>query len=127
MFLDSDIKNLALHLSLDVVAEVREAYLAFATSELREDLRVTTGGHGYIENELRYYKGNEWYFSAVLNKNWVLWYWRWPAIRDHVITKAEILDRFIDSKETKAKDIQMRVTMLSDARRVAKCLLQLQP
>jgi len=123
MFSESDIKTLASHLAEDVITEVRETYLEFATSDRRNELRVVTGGHGYIEKELRYYKDNEWYFSAVLNKNWVLWYWRWPAIRDNAIDKKDILSRFNHSEETKAKDIKMRVATLSDARRIAKCLL----
>jgi predicted Zn-dependent protease len=104
---------------------VREAYLRFALS-LSDliDARLVPSGHGYIERELRFYVSDNWYFAAVLSKNWVLFYFRWPALRDGFVDAAQICARFSEAETTPAKDVKLRVTDLRSATRVCNFLAE---
>lgn len=53
---------------------VRAVYLLLAHAKLPDGFQIRPSGHGFIERELRFEIDERWYFSAVLNKSWVLWY-----------------------------------------------------
>ena len=104
---------------------VREAYLRFALS-LSDliDARLVPTGHGYIERELRFYVSDDWYYAAVLSKNWVLFYFRWPALRDGFVDATQICARFSEAEKTPAKDVKLRVTDLRSATQVCNFLAE---
>lgn len=59
----------------------RAAWTRLATAPLAEGWRRELTANGFIEHDLRFYRGEDWMFSAVLNPGWVLWYARKPALR----------------------------------------------
>jgi hypothetical protein len=111
--IDGDVRRLAAQVAGINDPEIRSVYLSFALgfSSLR-GMALRPDSHGYIENELRAYCGSQWYLSAVLNENWVLFYIRWPAIRDGAFSADAFRARFSDAELTNAKDVKLRVPNL---------------
>ena len=125
MLPDASIRRLATQIAQIDNADVRNAYLRFAFSlNGQRGLALQPDSHGYIESELRFYAGTEWYLSAVLNKQWVLFYFRNPAIRDGFLDGSEISRAFTDAELTKAKDYKLRLADLPEASKVCAFILQ---
>jgi hypothetical protein len=63
-----------MRLHLQEVADVKvwETYLAFGFARVANGMTIRPAAHGYIARELRFETSGTWYFSAVLNKRWVL-------------------------------------------------------
>lgn len=97
---------------------VRDAYLAFANAEPRNGITIRTAGHGYVANELRFEQDGRWLYSAVLNKRWVLWYFRRPAFTAGLVHQDATLARFPDAEVTNADEIKLRVRDVPTARAV---------
>lgn len=101
-----------------VDASVREAYLTFAHARLPAGMTVRPTGHGYISRELRFEDANGWHYSAVLNKKWVLWYFRRPAIAADIVQEALTMARFPGAETTTRGEIKLRVFDAAQAREV---------
>jgi len=122
---DAAISRLAAQVAGIKQAGVREAYLRFALSlEGQQGLSLKPDSHGFIEKELRFYSGEDWYFSAVLNSGWVLFYFRNPAFRDALFDRSDVLTRFPEAEATKAKDIKLRVYDLEAATNICQFILE---
>lgn len=89
--------------------EVRSIYLLFAHATLPEALTVRPSGHGFISRELRFEYDDKWYFSAVLNKSWILWYFRRPALSALAIAPQEIIEFFQAAEVTGQDEVKLRV------------------
>ena len=89
--------------------EVRRAYLEFASAGDSLNLEKRATGHGYIQREIRFERSGNWYFAAVLNKGWVLWYFRWPAFRDGLLDHEKTLQEFPEAEVTRENAIKIRV------------------
>lgn len=72
---------------------------------------------GYIRS-FRYFRGAAWEFAFIPNAQWVLFYFRKPALKHGKITTNEILRRFPDAKELKGGDISLRISDTERAREV---------
>lgn len=106
---------------------VKQAYQVFADCDMPAGFTIRPTGHGYISRELRFEGNGHWYYSAVLNKGWVLWYYRWPALRDGLVRGEDLLERFPSAEMTKTKDIKVRVKGPDEARAVVRSILNSQP
>lgn len=107
-------------LELPVDAQVREAYLAFAYATVPDGITIRPTGHGYIARELRFEANGKWLYSAVLNKGWVLWYFRKPALREGLVETTSTRNQFPDAEETKRGDIKLRVRSAEEAKAVLR-------
>ena len=122
---DVAIKRLARQVSEIESDDVRQAYLRFAISlNGPRGLVLQPDSHGFIEKESRFYCGSEWYFSAVLNKSWVLFYFRNPAIRDGFVDHDAVSTVFSEAEPTKARDYKLRVFDLASASKVCEFILR---
>ncbi len=96
-------------------ATVKEVYLALAHATLPEGLTVRPTGHGYISRELRFETDGKWHYSAVLNKNWVLWYFRRPALKARKTDTGEIQMHFPDAEVTGQGEVKLRIHNMNSA------------
>lgn len=92
-----------------VSAGAREAWAAIATAPLPADWRRELTSNGFIEHDLRFYRDEEWLFSAVLNEGWVLWYARRPALRAGIVDAAAMHAAFPATKDSKKGEVLLRL------------------
>lgn len=88
---------------------VRDAFAAFAHAEYPGGLTARATSKGFIAHELRIEDGDFWYFSAVLNEEWVLWYFRKPAFRDHLVEADAVRAAFPTAHVTPKGEVSLRV------------------
>ncbi|SMO54821.1 hypothetical protein [Paracoccus laeviglucosivorans] len=74
--------------------------------------------NGFIQHDLRFYHGDDWMFSAVMNQGWVLWYSRRPAIRAGLVDPAAMLDAFPDARWKDKGEVKLRLSDESQAQAV---------
>lgn len=103
---------------------VRAAYLLLANAKLPDGFHIRPAGHGYIERELRFELDERWYFSAVLNKSWVLWYFRRPALAGLAKDAEELLQIFPSAELTKKEEVKIRIQDLETAYAVLGWVVQ---
>jgi hypothetical protein len=120
MLLDPQRLEEQLREAASVDAAVRDAYLAFAHAQLPDGTTARPAGHGYIQRELRFEARGGWLYSAVLNKKWVLWYFRKPALNAGLVDAGKTKERFPGSEETSRGEIKLRVRSSPEARAVLK-------
>ena len=89
---------------------VRSIYLLLAHAKLPDDITVRPHGHGYISHELRFELNGRWYFSAVLNQSWVLWYFRRPALSDLSVKAEELIKLFPNAEITGQNEVKLRIS-----------------
>ncbi|HEX9857612.1 MAG TPA: hypothetical protein VGA75_04595 [Paracoccaceae bacterium] len=106
-------EKLRAHLTGDIDGAARSIYLLFAHAKLPNGMQVRAGGHGYIEKELRFQLNDRWYFSAVLNRSWVLWYFRRPALSDLGKEPEELLQLFPTAENTGSNEVKLRIQDLA--------------
>ncbi|WP_170390691.1 hypothetical protein [Ruegeria arenilitoris] len=104
-----DEQELAKQIGENTSMAARTAYQLFARANLPTALSSQLGGHGYIDRELRFSRDGRWYFAAVLNKSWVLWYFRRPAITDLGLSLDELVQTFPGAEVTSAAEVKVRV------------------
>lgn len=104
-----DEQELAKQIGENTSAAARTAYQLFARANLPAALSLQFGGHGYIDREIRFVRDSRWYFAAVLNKSWVLWYFRRPAISDLGISLDELVQTFPGAQVTSGAEVKVRV------------------
>ena len=63
---------------------------------------------GFLRS-FRYFRGTAWEFAFIPNAQWVLFYFRKPALRRGKFTRSEILRRFPDAKELKGGALSLRI------------------
>lgn len=102
----------------------RAVYLLLAHAKLPDGFLIRPAGHGFIEKELRFELGERWYFSAVLNKSWVLWYFRRPALAGLGKDAEELLQIFSSAELTKKEEVKLRIQDLETAYAVLGWVLQ---
>lgn len=103
------------HLSYPNDAAVREAYLTCANARLPEGWTVRAAGHGYIARELRFEAQGKWFFSAVLNQKWVLWYFRKPAMNAGLVDAELTRARFRTAEGNDRGEIKLRIRTPEEA------------
>ena len=103
---------------------IRAVYLLLAQAKLPNGFEVRPTGHGFIKKELRFELGERWYFSAVLNKSWVLWYFRRPALAGLGIPPGELMKIFPSAELTNKEEVKLRVRNLETAYAVLGWMLQ---
>lgn len=103
---------------------VRAVYLLLAHAKLPDGFHIRPAGHGYIERELRFELDERWYFSAVLNKSWVLWYFRRPALAGFAKDAEELLQIFPSAELTKKEEVKIRIQDLETAYAVLGWVVQ---
>ncbi len=94
---------------------VAKAYRVLASARF---FTVRPGDHGYIEHELRFEANGHWLYAAVLNKKWILWYFRKPALKQKLVEKSEIEAHFPAAEATKYGELKLRVFNAEEARAV---------
>jgi len=94
---------------------VRAIYLLLAYAKLPDGYHIRPAGHGFIENELRFELEERWYFSPVLNKSWVLWYFRRPALAGLEKDAEKLLQIFPSAELTKIEEVKIRIHDLQTA------------
>lgn len=104
-----DEQVLANQLEETTSATVRTIYQLFARANIPTALSSQFGGHGYIDKELRFFRDGRWYFAAVLNKSWVLWYFRRPAISDLGLSPDDLNQTFPSAEVTSRAEVKIRV------------------
>ncbi|MBN8294487.1 hypothetical protein JI664_21115 [Rhodobacter sp. NTK016B] len=98
------------HLAHAPDGDVREAFIAFAHAEYPGGLDVRPSSNGFKAHELRIGSGENWYFSAVLNEEWVLFYFRKPAFRDKLLDGKVLRAAFPEARVTPKQELALRVT-----------------
>ena len=113
MLLDEE--KLQAQLADNIDGSVRSIYLLFAHAKLPSGMHVRPSGHGYIEKELRLELNEKWYFSAVLNRSWVLWYFRRPALSEIGQDPTVLLQLFPTAEITGRGEVKLRIQSLATA------------
>lgn len=106
------------HLAQAREGGVREAFAAFAHADYPGGLTARPTSKGFIAHDLRIESGETWYFSAVLNPDWVLWYFRKPAFRDGLVDFNRVRATFPASHITPRGEISLRITDAAGAQAV---------
>lgn len=96
----------------------REAFTLFAHAEYPGGLSARVTSKGFIAHDLRIEGGEQWYFSAVLNEDWVLWYFRKPAFRDGLVDAEAVRAAFPAAHQTPKGELSLRVADAETARAV---------
>ena len=65
--------------------------------------------HGFIARELRFERDGLWFYSAVLNHAWILWYFRRPAFRVGLVDFDATKARFVDLKDSGKGELKLRI------------------
>lgn len=94
---------------------VRAIYLLLAQAKLPAGFQIRPTSNGYIEKELRFEIDGQWLFSAVLNKSWVLWYFRKPAFSRSESDANAVLQIFSDAKINEKNEVKLRIRDLKNA------------
>ncbi|AXC50124.1 hypothetical protein DRW48_10825 [Paracoccus suum] len=92
-----------------VSAGSREAWTLFTTAPLPEGWRRELRSNGFIQHDLRFYHGEDWMFSAILNEGWVLFSLRKPAIRGGITTPDALLARFPAARWKDKGEVKLRL------------------
>ena len=103
--------------------DVREAYRMLANAQLPNGVDVWKGGHGTrIPCELRFgsESNNVSLYRAVLNKNWVLWYFRKPAMTAGLFDVRGVLAGFPNAEQTDLGEVTLKLHNTKDAHDVIK-------
>ena len=103
---------------------VRSIYVLLANSRFTNTLRARPTGHGFIENELRFELNDNWMCSAVLNRSWILWYFRRPLLGRLGIEPTAILRVFPNANVTNRNEVTLRISDLATAYAVLGWLCQ---
>ena len=104
-----DAEKLEAQLNGDFDETVRSIYLTLANAKPPESMTVRPDAHGYISRELRFEINSRWYYSAVLNQSWVLWYFRRPALSDLAIEPEELVQIFATAELTGKREVKLRI------------------
>lgn len=64
--------------------------------------------NGFIQHDLRFYHGDDWMFSAVLNQGWVLWYARRPAMHAGLVDPDAMLAEFPTARHDRG-EVKLRL------------------
>ncbi len=104
-----DAEKLEAQLNGDFDETVRSIYLTLANAKLPDSMTVRPDAHGYISRELRFEINSRWYYSAVLNQSWVLWYFRRPALSDLAIEPEELVQIFATAELTGKREVKLRI------------------
>lgn len=95
---------------IDYPELVSRVYIALSMSLSRiPGLILNTGSHGFISEEMRGYRGVNWCFSLVLNKQWVRLYVRTPELSRGFISAAEFQEHFPSSEVTSKGEIALNI------------------
>ena len=122
MLFDKDL--LEEQLSQNCDQSTREIYRFLANAKLPRSMTVRPSQHGYISRELHFEVGGKWYFSAVLNQSWVLWYFRRPLLANLKTEPEELLELFPASEITGCREVKLRITNQATADAVCEWLCQ---
>lgn len=106
------------HLACATDAGVRAAFEAFAHADYPGGLTARITSKGFISHDLRIEGDGNWYFSAVLNAQWVLWYFRKPAFRNGLVDFDTVRTTFPEAHVTPAREITLRVRDAESAQTV---------
>ncbi len=87
----------------------RAAWREVVTCPLPEGFSRELTSKGFIAHDLRFRRGDDWMFSAVLNEGWVLWYVRRPAIRAGLVEPQAMLARFPDARLKPDGELALRL------------------
>lgn len=93
----------------DVGEGARAAWTSLASASLPPGWARKLVHKGFIQNDLRFMRGDDWMFSAVLNQDWVLWYARRPAIRAGIVDPDAMLSAFPDSRIGNDREVKLRL------------------
>lgn len=85
-------------------------YRLLAGAKYPAGITVRPTGHGYIHSELRLERDGAWLCAAVLNKSWVLWYFRKPLLTSLGMAPAEITAVFTGAETTGQNEVKLRLT-----------------
>ncbi|TBN46965.1 hypothetical protein EYF88_15730 [Paracoccus sediminis] len=94
---------------------VRAVYLLLAQAKLPDGFQIRPASNGYIQKELRFEIDERWLFSAVLNKSWVLWYFRKPAFTGPLKDAKMLLRVFPNAELNNKNEVKIRLRDLKDA------------
>jgi hypothetical protein len=97
---------------------VRKAYLTLAHANLPDGMTVRPASHGFISRELRFEANGRWLYSAVLNRKWVLWYFRKPALNAGLVEMVPTRARFPESELTGGGEIKFKFRTAEEANAV---------
>lgn len=87
----------------------REAWLWLGNVALPAGWRRDLTENGFIQHDLRFYRGDDWMFSAVLNPGWVLWYCRRPALRLGLVDREAMLAAFPEARWKDKGEVKLRL------------------
>lgn len=87
----------------------RAAWAVLAEAPLPDGWMRELTSNGFIEHDLRFRRGDDWVFSAVLNDGWVLWYTRKPALRTGLVDEAAMIAAFPEARVNKAGEVLLRL------------------
>lgn len=108
------------HLDSITTAEVRKAYLFLthhAASLSGHECRPQNKGE---VRDFRYYHGAEQPFAFIVNQSSLLWYFRLPGLQHRAANLANLGAQFREVNENRAGEITVRISDLSDARRLVE-------
>ncbi len=108
----------------DIDEMVRSIYMLLAHAKLPNKMTVHPEGHGYISRELRFKLDGRWYFSAVLNQSWILWYFRRPALSAQAKEPEELIRIFPEAQITGQSEVKLRIKELAAAYTVLRWVTQ---
>lgn len=87
----------------------RAAWVRLASVPLPAGWSRSLVHKGFIRNDMRFLRGDDWMFSAVLNQSWVLWYARRPAIRAGIIDPDAMCAAFPDARTSRDGEVKLRL------------------
>ena len=78
---------------------------------------------GFIEHDLKICKSDKYLFGAILNKNWVLWYFRLPSFADDDLMARQIKNQFSEVVPNKIGELKLRIRNSDESRALVNWLV----
>jgi len=99
--------------------ETKEAfsYLVGWASSLK-NYSCLPSSHGVIK-DFRFMRDTDWDFAFIPNQKWLLFYFRKPSLRFEKYSRARILEKFPEAKETKPREFTLRISNFEMAAKIA--------
>lgn len=100
--------------------DLRVAYLYLIRSaEHLVDYKCAPRRKGYF-NDFRYYRGKDWPFAFIINKQKGLLFYFRRASKGHKARSVEFLSKRYEDVEERSGEIRLRINNLDDAKRLMK-------
>ena len=103
--------------------ECREAYVyMIGQASIIQSLDCYPHGHGEVR-DFRYYSGDEFLFAFIPNNEWLLFYFRTPALSRPEFAHDAVMKQFPQAEENNAGEIKLKIKNIDEAAKLVAFIM----